>query len=133
MDALSKEKPLVSDKNVKKRLQFATDHIHKGPHFWNKIVWSDKSKFNVFESDGKQPVRRPPNPKYTKITALIMLWVYFTASGVGPLVKIEDIMNGDSPKREAMFCNGHCRVPTLTLLRYCREFYNESLHKKNNK
>jgi len=59
MDALPKKKPLLSIKNVKKRLQFAGEHIQKGPNFWNMIVWSDESKFNVFGSDGKPYVRRP--------------------------------------------------------------------------
>ena len=44
--------------------------MHKGPNFWNMIVWSDKFKLNVFGSEGKQYVRRPPNkqlnPKYIK-------------------------------------------------------------------
>jgi len=79
------------------------EHIQKGPNFWNMIVWSDESKFNVFGSDGKPYVRRPPNkqldPKYTKKTvkhggASIMVWGCFIASGVCPLVKIEGIMNG---------------------------------------
>ena len=102
MDA--SKKLLGSDKNVKKRLQFAKEHIHKGPNFCHMIVWSDESKFNVFGSDGKQYVRRPPNkqlnPKYTKKTVKhgggsIMVWGCFTASGEGPLVKIEVIMNGE--------------------------------------
>ena len=41
------------DKNVKKRLQFAKEHICKGSNFWNVIVWSDESKLNVFGSDEK--------------------------------------------------------------------------------
>jgi len=68
------------------------------------IVWSDECKFNVFGSDGKPYVRRSPDkqldPKYTKKTikhggASIMVWGCFTASGVGPLGKIEGIMNGE--------------------------------------
>jgi len=95
---------LLSIKNVKKRLQLAKEHIQKGPNFWNMITCSDESNFNVFGSDGKPYVRRPPNkqldPKYTKKTvkhggASIMVWGCFTASGVGPLVKIEGIMNGE--------------------------------------
>jgi len=95
---------LLSIKNVKKRLQFAREHIQKGPNFWNMIVWRDECKFNVFGSDGKPYVRRSPNkqldPKYTKKTvkhggASIMVWGCFTASGVGPLGKIDGIMNGE--------------------------------------
>jgi len=48
----AQKKTLLSIKNVKKRLQLAREHIQKGPNFWNMIVWSDESKFNVFGSDG---------------------------------------------------------------------------------
>ena len=37
----------------------------------------------------------------------------------------------DITKRASMFCNGHRRVPTWTLLRICGEFLNESLTKEN--
>ena len=71
MDALPKKTNSVRQE-CKKHLQFAKEHIHKGLNFWNMIVWSDESKFNVFGSDGKLYVRRPPskqlNPKYTKKT-----------------------------------------------------------------
>ena len=59
--------------------------------------------FYVFGIDGKQYVRRPPNKQlnknYTKKTvklggASFMIWGCFSASGLGPLVKIKGIMNG---------------------------------------
>ena len=43
--------PLGSDKNVKKRHQFAKEHIHKDPNLCQMIVWSYEFKFNVFGSD----------------------------------------------------------------------------------
>ena len=111
MDALPKKKPWVSDKNVKKRLQFAKEHIHKGSNFCHMILWRDESKFNVFGSDGKHYVRRPPNNqlnlKYTKKIikyggASIMIWCCFNSSGARPLLKIKGSMNGqvykDIPK-----------------------------------
>ena len=101
---IARKKPMVSTKNIKKRLHFAKDHIHKSNSFWNTIVWSDKSKFNVFGSDGRPYVRRPPlielDPKYTKKTvkhggSSLMVWGCFTAFGVGPIVNIEGIMTGE--------------------------------------
>ena len=95
----------MSDKNLKERLRFAKEHIHKPPNFWNMIFWSDKSNLNVFGSDGKQYVRCPFNKQlhseYTKKTikhggASIMVWDCFTASGVDPLIKIEGIMKGET-------------------------------------
>ena len=35
---IAQKKPLGSDKNVKKRVQFETGHIHKGPNFWHMIA-----------------------------------------------------------------------------------------------
>ena len=97
-----KKQPLGLDKNVKKRPQFAKEHIHKNPNFCHMIAWTYESKLNVFGSDAKQ--RRPPNKqlnlKYTKNIvkhgdASIMIWSCFTASWLGLLVQIEGIMNGE--------------------------------------
>jgi len=85
---ITQKNPLLSIKNVKKHM----------------TVCSDEYKFKVFGSDGKPYVRRPSNkqldPKYTKKAvkhggASIMVWGCFTASGIGPLVEIEGIMNGE--------------------------------------
>jgi len=81
---IAQKKTLLSIKNVIKRLQFRQRAYSKS-NFWNMIAWSDESKFNVFESDGKPYVRRPPNkqldPKHTKKTvkhggASIMVWFH---------------------------------------------------------
>ena len=79
--------------------------VNKAPNFCHMIVSIHESIFNVFGSDGKQYVRCPPNkqlnPKNRKKIvkygdASIMVWVCFTASGLGSLVNIEGIMNGHS-------------------------------------
>ena len=51
-------KPLVSKKNQKVRLDFATEHIVWTEEQWNMVHFSDKSKVNIFGSDGKNFVRR---------------------------------------------------------------------------
>lgn len=64
-------KPNVQ-KNTHKRLNFAKQHLHKGPGFWNLIVWGDESKFHAFRNYGRPYVRRLPltelNHRYTKKT-----------------------------------------------------------------
>lgn len=101
---IARRKPNVSKRNIKKRLAFAKEHGQKSLEFWNSIVWSDESKFNVFGNDGKPYVRRPPlqelNPRYTKKTvkhggSSVMVWGCFTASGVGPIVQIDGNMTGE--------------------------------------
>ena len=51
-------KPLVSKKDQKVRLDFATEHIVWTEEQWNMVHFSDKSKVNIFGSDGKNFVRR---------------------------------------------------------------------------
>ena len=51
-------KPLISKKNQKVRLDFATEYILWTEEQWNMVHFSDESKFNLFGSDGKRFVRR---------------------------------------------------------------------------
>ena len=46
-------KPLISKKNQKVCLDFATEHILWTEEQWNMIHFSDESKFNLFGSDDK--------------------------------------------------------------------------------
>lgn len=99
---VSRKVPYLSAKNRQKRLQFARKHLHKSTQWWRRILWSDETKINVFGSDGKMYVRRPPrreyDPKYTRKTVKhggghIMIWACMSGLGVGPLVQIRGIMN----------------------------------------
>ena len=51
-------KPLISKKNQKVRLDFATEYIMWTEEQWNMVHFSDEYKFNLFGSDGKRFVRR---------------------------------------------------------------------------
>ena len=68
---------------------------------WRNILWSDETKINLFNSDGKQYVRRPTkqelSPRFTAKTVKhgggnIMVWGCFSWYGVGPLFWTKDIM-----------------------------------------
>lgn len=37
----------------KKWLEFAKEHLNKAEEFWDCVIFSDESKFDIFESDGK--------------------------------------------------------------------------------
>ena len=96
------KKPLLSKKNLKARLAFAKEYQNWTVAQWKKVCFSDESKFNLVSSDGIQHVRRPPNtrllPKYTRPTVKhgggsIMVWGCFSGYGMGPLHKIEGIMD----------------------------------------
>lgn len=96
------KKPLVSKKNRTDRLKWAKEHINWTNEMWSKILFSDESKFCLFGSDGIQWVRRPRSarydPKYQTPTVKygggsVMIWGCFSASGVGPLIRINGTMN----------------------------------------
>lgn len=97
--------PLLNKRQIQRRLSFAHEHVQWGEKKWRNILWSDESKIVLFNSGAyQQHVRRPPSsafqPQYTKKTvkfggSSIMLWGCFSWYGVGPLHKIEGIMNAD--------------------------------------
>ena len=50
---VARKKPYVSKNNRLKRLKYAREMLQKPLGFWDSIVWSDESKFNLFGSDGR--------------------------------------------------------------------------------
>ena len=51
------KKPLISLKNQKKRLLFATSHIDWNVQKWRTVLFSDELKFNIIGNDGIFRVR----------------------------------------------------------------------------
>ncbi len=93
-------KPLVSLKNRKARLEFAKRHLKKPSQFWNNILWTDETKINLYQSDGKRRVWRRKgtahDPKHTTSSVKhgggsVMAWACMAASGTGYLVFIDDV------------------------------------------
>ncbi|CAD6199338.1 unnamed protein product [Caenorhabditis auriculariae] len=94
------KKPLISEKNRVARVKWAKEHLNWTRRDWNKILWSDESKFLLFGSDGIQWVRRPIgsryHPKYQLPTVKhgggsCMVWGAFSGSGIGPLHRVNGI------------------------------------------
>lgn len=99
---ISRKKPLLSKKNIKKRLDFAKTHKENDFSFWKKVLWSDETKVNGIGPDGRTVVHRPRNHalniKYTQKTVKhgsgsLMVWGAFSWHGVRPIVKIEGEMD----------------------------------------
>ena len=62
----------------------------------NKILWSDETKIELFGQNAKRHIWRKPRiiPKVKHGGGSILLWVCFSASGTGRLVRNEAKMNG---------------------------------------
>ncbi|GFW79272.1 transposable element Tc1 transposase [Trichonephila clavipes] len=97
-----RKKPFVSKVNHKKRIDFANENDKQDRNFWNSVIFSYESKFNIHGSDGHQKVWRKANAalelKNMRGTVKhgggsITVWGCMAATGVGNLVIIDGIMN----------------------------------------
>ena len=73
--------------------------------FWNKVLWSDESKFNLFESVEKIMVWRSAKeelelertiPTVKHGDGNVKCWACFSSSSVGSLIFIDGNMAGES-------------------------------------
>jgi transposase len=101
---IKKKKPLLSKKNQALRYQWAKDHINWTLEDWKRVVWSDETKFNLLNSDGKEYywTNNPGqiSPASVKSTlkyggGSIMLWSCMTWQGMGHSCKIDGNMDGE--------------------------------------
>lgn len=101
---VARKKPLLTERHKRIRLEWAKDKINWTMAEWNKILWSDESKFNLFGSDGRVYVRRRMGEEYLPECVQptvkfgggnVMMWGCISCDGVGPLVKVEGRMNGN--------------------------------------
>ncbi|CAF1233788.1 unnamed protein product [Didymodactylos carnosus] len=99
---VARKKPYVSKMNRVKRLKYAKEMLGKPFDYWDTVVWSDESKFNLFGSDGKGVVWRSRkeefDPKCTLPTVKygggsVIVWGCFTEKGVGKLYILDRIMD----------------------------------------
>src|SRR4051794_9978216 len=90
-------KPLVNEVNHCKRQNWCQKRLSWDIQ-WDQIVWSDESRFELFGSNRRKWVWRPPEQKididclvstYKSGQKSVMVWGCFTRFGVGPLVRLE--------------------------------------------
>lgn len=99
---IARKKPFISVQNKKKRLEFAKVNQNKNIDYWNSVLFTDESKFNLFGSDGKGYVWRKANTelRLENLSATIkhgggsvMVWGCMSAAGTGELAFIEGNMD----------------------------------------
>ncbi len=92
----------------KARKQFAEDKQTKDMDYWNHVLWSDKTKINLFGSDGVKRVWWQLDEEYKDKCVLptvkngggsVMVWGCMSAAGTGELQFIEGTMNAN------MYCD----------------------------
>lgn len=91
----ARKKPRISKTNKKKRLEYAKTHVDWDEEVWRTVVFTDESKYNLHESDGRIYVWRRVGEEF-KENCLVttyksgdkgfMVWGAIGWNGVGPLI-----------------------------------------------
>lgn len=98
----ARNKPFISKANKKNRLEYAKANVDRDQDYWNNVLFTDESKFNIHASDGKVRVWRrigeALKEKNLKGTVKhggggVMVWGCMAAKGVGSLCFIDGKMN----------------------------------------
>ena len=99
---MSRATPFISNPNSIKRLNFAYKHLNLNVHDWENYLFSDETKFNLINSDGKTYIRRQVEEKFDKQCTIrtvkhgggsLMYWGVFSSLGTAPLVLTKDTIN----------------------------------------
>ena len=95
--------PLLKNAHVQARLKLAKEHLDDPEEAWEKVMWSDETKIELFGINLTRRVRRKRNAEYNPKNTIptvkhgggnLMLWGCFSAKGTGGLHRIEGRMNG---------------------------------------
>ena len=98
---IAAKKPLLRKQNIVKRLRWAREHRNWTVRKWNKVVFSDESKFELFGNKRRVFVRRQVGERMSQNCVVptvkhgggaVMVWGCFGGGKVGDLVKIQGIM-----------------------------------------
>jgi transposase len=97
-----KKKSMLTKANAKKRLEWCKMHLNWTIDDWKRVIWSDETKINRFNSDGRvwAWIRDGESiqPKHVKVSVKhgggsIMLWSAITYAGTGWMCKIDGNMD----------------------------------------
>ena len=101
---LLEKKPYIDKTNRMKRIQYAKKYREQSLCFWGQVLWTDESKFNLFESDGRDMVWRTPQEAFDPRCMVptvkhgegnVKCLGSFSSSGVENLVFIDENVIGE--------------------------------------
>lgn len=97
-----RKKPFLRSRHKLSRLNYAKAHLDKPVSFWNKILWTDETKIELFGHNKRQYTWRKKNTEFQEKHLLptvkfgggsIMLWGCVASTGTGNLVKVDGRMD----------------------------------------
>ncbi|KAI4894642.1 hypothetical protein NFI96_001033 [Prochilodus magdalenae] len=97
---VARRKPLLHKFYKVSRLQYTKQHRDKSQNFWNKVIWSDETKIELFGHNHNR--WRGVNKAYDERNTIptvkhggesLMFWGCVSYKGTGNLVKVEGKMN----------------------------------------
>ena len=95
------KKPFITAENQVKRMEWALEHRHWTSREWEKVLWSDESKFEIFGTKRRVFVRRTAKERYSPECLVpsvkhgggsVMVWGCSGALTTGLLTRIDGIM-----------------------------------------
>lgn len=98
---IKRRKPLLTRRHRLRRRQWAESYGAWSQEDWNKVIFSDESKFNLVGSDGRQYCWRRPGEELVERAVQktvkhgggsLMVWGCITAQGVGRIYQVKGQM-----------------------------------------
>ena len=133
---ISRRKPLLLPRH-KQRLQWVKEHRDWTEDMWKKVVWSDKSKFNLFHSDGGTYIRHRLSEEFNEDCiqgtvkhggGSVMVWGCICGNEKGMLVQVK----GKMDRFQYLEILENAMIPSARLIRgldYIFMHDNTSCHK----
>ena len=102
---IAAHKPRLTEQHRASRLNLTTKWVEYLPEFWENVIFSDESKFNIAGSDGSKKVWRENGTRYQKENLLmtekfgggksIMVWGAITFKGPSKLIICRQSVTAD--------------------------------------